>query len=160
MNHEERFAAVALNTWRAGIERADKLFSGLTDDQLLQQIAPGKNRLIYLLGHLTAVHDAMLPLLAFGPRLYPEFDAPFITNPDKERSATPSSPEVRRAWNEVNGKLSESFASLRPKQWLEKHTAVSDADFVKEPLRNRLAVLLSRTNHLAYHLGQAVLSNK
>ena len=27
-------------------------------------------------------------------------------------------------------------------------------------LRNRFAVLLSRTNHLSYHLGQAVLALK
>jgi hypothetical protein len=31
-----------------------------------QEVAPGKNRLIYLWGHLTAVHDAMLPLLVWG----------------------------------------------------------------------------------------------
>jgi DinB family protein len=160
MINEDRFVAVALSAWKATIDRADKLFSALTEEQLLKEVASGKNRLIYLWGHLTAVHDAMLPLLAFGPRLHPEFDNAFITNPDKAVSSMPSADEVRKSWKEVNGKLSEEFAKLQSEQWLEKHTSVSDADFAKEPLRNRLAVLLSRTNHVAYHLGQAVLSPK
>jgi hypothetical protein len=44
--------------------------------------------------------------------------------------------------------------------WLVRHTAVSEPDFVKDPSRNRFAILLSRTNHLSYHLGQAVLGLK
>jgi len=50
--------------------------------------------------------------------------------------------------------LFEGFASLSAVDWLKKHGAVSEEDFLKEPLRNRLAILLSRTNHLAYHLGR------
>ena len=52
-----------LDAWNSRIEAADKLFSALTDEQLQQEIAPGRNRGVYLLGHLTAVHDKMLPLL-------------------------------------------------------------------------------------------------
>ena len=42
--------------------------------------------------------------------------------------------------------------------WLHKHTAVSDEEFVKDPTRNRLAIVLSRTNHASYHLGQSALA--
>ena len=63
MLNTDLFISVALNAWRSNIERADKTFGGLTSKQLLQEVAPGKNRLIYLWGHLTAVHDAMLPQL-------------------------------------------------------------------------------------------------
>jgi ribose 1,5-bisphosphokinase PhnN len=44
--------------------------------------------------------------------------------------------------------------------WLQRHTAVSEADFAKDASRNRFAILLSRTNHLSYHLGQALLGLK
>jgi hypothetical protein len=44
--------------------------------------------------------------------------------------------------------------------WAHRHSAVSEEDFAKDPSRNRFAVLLSRTNHLSYHLGQAVLVPK
>jgi hypothetical protein len=44
--------------------------------------------------------------------------------------------------------------------WLERHAAVSVEDFAKDGSRNRFAILLGRTNHLSYHLGQAVLGLK
>jgi hypothetical protein len=160
MSNEELLGSGALNVWKTNIERADKLFSNLSAEQLQKEIAPGKNRLIYLWGHLTAVHDGMLPLLGFGPRLHAELDAPFITKPDRSVPDLPSTEEVKNSWNEVNGKLREGFAKLSASDWLQKHAAVSEEDFAKEPLRNRFAILLSRTNHLAYHLGQATLATK
>ena len=160
MTNEELFLAVALNGWKGNIERADKMFFGLSEEDLLKEVAPGKNRLIYLWGHLTAVHDAMLPLLGFGRRRHPEFDVVFISNPDKTQPSVPSVELVRSAWKEVNGKLFEGFAGFSAADWLKKHAAVSEEDFLKEPLRNRLAILLSRTNHLAYHLGQTALRPK
>jgi DinB family protein len=160
MTNEKLLVTVALSAWNTNIARAEKTFSGLTQEQLEREVAPGKNRLIYVWGHLAAVHDAMLPLLGFGPRLHPELDAPFLTNPDKTTPNPPSVEEVRRAWNNVNRKLSQGFAGLQPEQWLQKHTAVSDEDFARQPERNRFAVLLSRTNHVAYHLGQAALVTK
>jgi hypothetical protein len=60
----------------------------------------------------------------------------------------------------VNEKLREGFAKFSAADWLQKHTAVSAEDFAKEPHRNRFAILLSRTNHLSYHLGQAVIRDK
>jgi hypothetical protein len=160
MTNEELYLAVALSGWMGNIERADKMFSGLSDQDALREIAPGKNRLIYLWGHLTATHDAMLPLLGIGRRLHPEFDVAFISNPDKTQAEIPSVELVRKAWREVNDRLFEGFASLSAADWLKKHGAVSEEAFVKEPLRNRLAILLSRTNHLAYHLGQMALRPK
>jgi hypothetical protein len=160
MTNEQLLESGALNAWNTNIERADKLFSGLTTEQLQIEIAPGKNRLIYLWGHLTAVHDAMLPLMGLGPRLHQELDVPFVSKPDKGVPGVPSAPEVKTSWDEVNSKLGEGFRKLSAADWLQKHAAVSDEDFAKDPLRNRFAILLSRTNHLAYHLGQAALVPK
>ncbi len=154
---EQSLVAAALNSWKSAVERADRLFSALTEEQLMKEVAPGKNRLIYLWGHLTAVHDRMLPLLGFGERLHPEFDVLFLSNPDKAIPELPPVKKIKSAWNEVNGRLLTGFASLSPSEWLEKHTSVSEEEFAKDPLRNRFAVLLSRTNHLAFHLGQTAL---
>jgi uncharacterized damage-inducible protein DinB len=158
MPNEELFVSVALNAWRSNIERANKIFGGLTAKDLLQEVAPGKNRLIYLWGHLTAVHDAMLPLLGFGKRLHPEFDAAFISNPDKTQASVPSAADIGNAWKDVNNKLFEGFATFSTADWLQKHGAVSAEDFVKESHRNRFAILLSRTNHMSHHLGQLALT--
>jgi hypothetical protein len=157
MTTETMLANAALNSWKLIIGRLDAAIAPLSDEQLQRQVAPGKNRLLYLVGHLTAVHDRMFNLLGLGERLYPELDEIYITSPDRARPDPLSAAELKQAWSEVNGKLTAAFEKLRPQQWLEKHTAVSDEDFVKDPTRNRLAVLMSRTNHAAFHTGQAAL---
>ena len=62
------FARTAINSWKQNLARLDQMFTAFSDADLQQEIAPGKNRIFYLLGHLTAVHDRMLPLLGLGPR--------------------------------------------------------------------------------------------
>jgi hypothetical protein len=151
---------MAINSWRLVLERANKAFSSLTDDQLVKEVAPGKNRVIYLWGHLTAAHDAMFPILGLGERLHPELDAIFISSPDKSGAQLPAVGELRKYWSEVNSKLLSQFATLSENEWLQRHCSMSDEEYAKDPTRNRLAVLLSRTNHLSYHLGQITLALK
>ncbi len=160
MTPEQALVASTVSSWKIAIERADKLFLPLTEAQLQKEVAPGKNRLIYLWGHLTAVHDRMLPLLDLGPRLYPELDEPFLTNPDRAVADAPTGEEIKDLWKEVNGKLLAGFESLSPSDWLKRHTSVSEEDFAKDPSRNRFAILLSRTSHIAFHLGQSALIPK
>ena len=160
MTNEGSYVALGLKVWKAQLDRADKLFGGLSSEEVLREIAPGRNRLLYLWGHLTAVHDAMLPLLSLGERLYPEFDVTFVSNPDKSRADIASHEQVHRAWNAVNAELRKGFDAMSWSDWLQRHSAVAEEDFAKDPSRNRFAILLSRTNHLSYHLGQAVLGRK
>jgi hypothetical protein len=157
MTTEQLMSTTAVNTWKLVIGRFSKGIAPLTEQQLQQQVAPERNRLMYLLGHLTAVHDRMFSLLDIGERLHPELDDVYITNPDKTHSDPLSADELKQAWTEVNAKLTEAFEKLTPEEWLQKHTAVSDEDFAKDPTRNRLAILLSRTSHAAFHTGQAIL---
>lgn len=157
MSPEQSLASTALHAWSMQIARAEKVFSGLTDAQLQQVIAPGKNRLVYLWGHLIAVHDAMLPLLGIGPRLHPELDAPFLDEADDTAAPSPSAATLAGHWAEVNAALQAGFDRFSAADWTARHTAMTDADFAANPLRNRLAVLLSRTGHVAYHLGQCAL---
>ena len=160
MTSHELPVKVAINSWRLVLERADKTFSQLTADQFLGEVAPGKNRILYLLGHLTAVHDRMFSILGLGPRLHPDLDAVFIDNPDKAVAEMPSAKQLKQYWDEVNEKLLLQCQSLTADEWLLQHRAMSDEDYAKDPTRNRLAVLLSRTNHLSYHLGQVTLALK
>jgi len=157
MTTEELMTTTALNSWELVVSRFNQNLAQLTDEQLQQQVAPGKNRLLYLVGHLTAVHDRMFATLGLGERLHPELDEVYITSPDKTHPDPLSSTDLKQAWTEVNTKLTAAFEKLSPHEWLQKHTAVSDEDFAKDPTRNRLAVLLSRTAHAAFHAGQAVL---
>ena len=148
---------MVFDRWNALIKNFDASLNALTDEQLLQEIAPGKNRGIYLLGHLIAVHDDMLILLDLGDKVYPELNQPFIKSPDKTVSEIPSAKELRACWSKQNEVIAQRFSSLEPDEWFQKHTAVSAEDFAKEPHRNKLNIIITRTSHLAYHHGQFVL---
>jgi len=160
MGNDGSCVALGLKVWKTQIDRADVLFGALSSEDVLREIAPGRNRVLYLWGHLTAIHDAMLPLLGLRERLYPECDVAFVSNPDKSRASIPSHEQVRRAWNGVNAELWKGFETMSWSDWVQRHSAVSEEDFAKDASRNRFSILLSRTNHLSYHLGQAVLGRK
>jgi hypothetical protein len=159
-NQQEFITKLVLDAWNSQLSGADKFFKAHTDEQLQASVSPDRNTGVYLLGHLTAVHDAMFPLLGIGEKLHPQLETPFIKNPDKAGIEKPAVNKLRDYWNEVNEKLNEKLASFSAEDWLQKHNAVAEEDFKKEPHRNKLNVLLSRTNHVAYHLGQlAFLKN-
>lgn len=160
MTTEQIYVKMALSGWESTIRRSDALFQSLGDQQLMTEIAPGRNRGIYLLGHLIAVHDGLPVILGLGESRYPGLKAVFLDNPDKSGQEMPSIPELRQQWAETNSRLAGLFSSLQPAEWFQRHMSVTPDDFVKEPWRNRLNVLLSRTNHLASHLGQLVLLKK
>ncbi len=154
MNTEDIFIKMGLDAWHTQIKRTDDLFNSLSDEQLMKEVAPGRNRGIYLLGHLAAVHDRMLPLLGLGNSLYPQLYGPFVESADKAVSDLPAIADLRRYWKEVNTKLADGFSALAPAAWFERHQAVSEEDFAKEPHRNKLNLVINRTAHLANHLGQ------
>ena len=60
-------------------------------------------------------------------------------------------------WKKQLQSLAQRLESFSVDEWFEKHTAVSAEDFEKEPNRNKLNVVLTRTTHLAYHTGQLQL---
>jgi DinB superfamily len=151
------FVKMVLDRWNGSILNLNKALNALTDEQLQKEIAPGKNRGTYLLGHLIAVHDDMLVLLGIGEKLYPELQEPFINQADKVATQTPTAKELKEMWEHQNSLLQEKFKNLNAENWFEKHTAVSSEDFAKEPHRNRLNIIITRTSHLQYHSGQIVL---
>lgn len=157
MNVNEVFLKMIFDRWNTSIKNCDNLLSALTDEQLQKEIAPGKNRGIYLLGHLIAVHDDMLILIGLGERLYPEWRKTFLESPDKAVDELPSVQALRAGWIAQCEVLKQKFENLQPAGWLEKHTAVSDEDFKKEPYRNKLNIILTRSTHLQYHIGQLIL---
>src|SRR3954468_17163442 len=126
MEKEQQLVIRAVSdAWHSRITAADELFNGLTDEQLSREIAPGRNRGLYLLGHLTAVHDKMLPLLNFEPQVYPQLDEPFLSKPDKSVAEIPSTKQLREYWKTVNSKLSSHLKAMSEEEWFQKHTSVS-----------------------------------
>lgn len=160
MEAKQLMVKSVLDAWNARLEAADKLFESLTDEDLQKEVAPGRNRAIYLLGHLALVNDKMLPLLNFEAQQYASLEDTFLNKPDRSVAEIPSAKEVRAIWKNVNSKLSAHFNKLSADEWFQRHTSVSEEDFAKEPHRNRLNVVIGRTNHMQYHIGQVALLKK
>lgn len=150
---------MVLDAWYSKIKEANDIFENLTDEQLQNEVAPGRNTGIYLLGHLTVTHDLMLPILNFGTPIYPQLKIPFNDNADAKTYSI-TTPELRQYWKNINSILAENFAKLSADAWFEKHNSVSAEVFQKELHRNKLNIIISRTNHLTYHNGQLIFLTK
>lgn len=153
----ELYVKMVMDRWNGSIVNLNKYLNALTDEQLQHEIAPSKNRGTYLLGHLIAAHDDMLVLMDMGEKLYPELHEPFIKQADKMAKEIPMASTLREMWQKQNAHLQAKFEGMKPPQWFEKHTAVTEEDFTKEPHRNKLNIIITRTSHLQYHTGQIAL---
>jgi hypothetical protein len=78
----------------------------------------------------------------------------FTSNPDKSVPLTVSGPSLKAAWQEIHQKLWDGISKFSAADWAQRHTAVSEEDFEREPHRNRFTVLLGRTAHLAITWGR------
>src|SRR5438105_7504976 len=108
-NQNQLIVKSVLDAWYSKAKEAESLFDKLTDEQLQKEVAPNRNRGIYLLGHLTAVHDKMLPLLNLGEQLYPQLNDTFLSKPDKAIIALPSAKDLRLYSKNVNMALGKHF---------------------------------------------------
>lgn len=149
-----------IKSWADRNKAVTALFNKFEDDVYLKEVAPDRNRAVYLLGHLVAANDSMIPMFGLGERLFPQLEATFLKQPDKAVSHIPSVAELKQYWETLNTTLTAHFEKMRPEEWLERHSLVSEEDFAKDPLRNKLNVLIGRTNHQSYHFGQLAFLSK
>src|SRR5687767_2767162 len=98
MNTTETMLKMVFDRWNTLLKNFDASLNALSDEQLQNEIAPGRNRGIYLLGHMIAVHDDMLVLLDMGDKMYPELSDPFIKSPDKAATDIPTAATLRAYW--------------------------------------------------------------
>lgn len=150
------FIKMALSAWDTYNGRVTKLINTLSDAQLVAETSPGRNSGIYLLGHLVAISDALFPILDFGERLYPQLDKIFVESPDRSGHEMPVLNELKMYWKKVNDKLTDHIIHMPQDEWFTRHNNVSEADFANEPHRNKLNIIINRTNHTSYHLGQLI----
>lgn len=143
-----------INAWASQNKSVSAFFDKYDDTVYMQEVAPGRNRAIYLFGHIIAANDGLLEILGLGGRLYPELYETFSHSPDKAVATIPTIAELKQKWTLINDSLTEKFSKMNVSDWLGRHMSVSEEDFAKEPLRNKLNVLIGRTNHESYHLGQ------
>src|SRR3989337_3321026 len=126
------FIKMVLSAWDSYNARVNKLIDALSEEQLSAETAPGRNSSVYLLGHLTAVSDALFPILGFGERLYPQLDKIFLENPDKSGLQMPPINELKEYWKKVNIKLTDHILQVSEDEWFTRHNNVSEVDFAND----------------------------
>ena len=146
-----------INNWKAQNKAVTSFINKYEDSVYLKEVAAGRNRAVYIFGHLIAASDNLLPMFGLGEPLFPSFAEFFSKNPDRTFADIPTISELRQSWETVNNTLAAHFNNMQIADWLSRHTKVSEEDFAADPLRNKLNVLISRTIHEGYHLGQLIL---
>ena len=144
-----------VNYWESSANAISIFYDKNPDEFYLKEVAPGRNRAIYLLAHMIAINDTMLPLFGLGEKLYPEL-APFAHQPERSVKLVLNITELKVQWKTLNFTLSEKFGAMASDFWLDRHKSVSEEDFLTDPSRNKLNVLIRRTGHQDHHKGQLV----
>ncbi len=141
--------------WESNNQQLTQLFNKFPDHVYAGKVAPKRSSGLYLFAHLVAVSDALLPILGLGEIKFPEL-ARFIPESETQINYQVDINELKAKWEAINSKLTAEFATKDSEWWLGRHMNVSEADFAKEPHRNKLNVLLSRASHVNYHRGQLI----
>lgn len=154
MNQLNISIQIAVSQWELHVSRATQLLNQLPDEALNRQVAPGKNTGKYIVGHLIAIHDTMVQILGIGESEHPELYEMYVKSPDGVVGPTKTVQELRNLWDVIHTRITKLIKTVPDEDWLARHNAITDDNFKANPLRNRLSVLLNRTNHFSYHLGQ------
>jgi hypothetical protein len=148
---------VSLKSWYGQVQTAGSFFESLKPEIWYQEVSPGRNTVIYLVGHLINSSDMLLELLNVGERRFKEYEIPFSLQPDKSGTIFPEPAELMKNWHDIHQTLKLAFDAMTDSDWAARHNNMTDDDLLTDPLRNKLNVLQSRSTHIAYHLGQAKL---
>ena len=75
--------SIIYQAWLLQNRKISDLVHKLNEEDLKKDVAFGRNSGLYLLGHLIASNDLLLPLFDFGEKMYPEYEKIFLCCPDK-----------------------------------------------------------------------------
>ena len=108
------FVKMVLVQWQIQHRRINEWLAKVSDEQMMQETAPGRNTGIYLFGHLIASNDDLFRLLGIGEKMHPELDDMFISNPDKSGKTFPSISTLKEYWTKINITLNAKFEAMQP----------------------------------------------
>lgn len=149
--------SICLLQWDTYNKRMQKALDTLSDENFHKPVVAGGNTPSWIFGHLVDTDDALLELFGIRARLYPDLKTIYHHEKGSNQSGHLSKSELIKRWNEISAELDKAFKGWSEAEWLNRHTAVSEEDFKKEPHRNKLNVMLSRVSHKASHLGQVAM---
>jgi crotonobetainyl-CoA:carnitine CoA-transferase CaiB-like acyl-CoA transferase len=151
---------ISLLQWNTYNTRMQKMMDAISDQNFNSPITPNGNSPSWVFGHLVDTDDKLLELFGISKRLFPELEKIYHHERGTNQSGHLSKAELITKWKAITAELDKAFNSWNEKDWMSRHTAVSEEDFKKEPQRNRLNVMLGRVSHKASHMGQVAMQAK
>jgi len=148
-----------INYWENSAKAITTFYNKNDDEFYFKAVAPGRNRAIYLLAHMIAINDTMLPLFGLGDKLYPEL-TPFAHSAEHAVPIVLDITELKVQWEALTFTLATNFRKMDSDIWLDRHSSVTEGNFLSDPTRNKLNVLIHRTGHQDHHKGQLVFLNE
>ncbi|HLZ15977.1 MAG TPA: DinB family protein [Cyclobacteriaceae bacterium] len=151
---------ICLLQWKTYNTRTQKMLDAMSTQNFNTPIVPSGNSPSWLFGHLADTDDKLLELFGIRSRLFPELEEIYHHDRGTNQTGHLSKEELTTKWKSISAELDRTFNAWTEKDWMSRHTAVSEEDFIKEPHRNKLNVMLGRVEHKASHLGQIAMLPK
>jgi len=151
---------ICLLQWNTYNRLMQKSLDELSDENYFKQIVPNGNSPSWIMGHLVDTDDRLLELFGIRSRMFPELATIYHHERGANQANHLSKEELITKWKAITDELDRAFKSMSEADWHSRHMSVSEADFKKEPHRNKLNVILSRVTHKASHLGQIAMLSK
>lgn len=148
---------ICLIQWDTYNRRMQKMLDALSADRYNTPIVAGGNSPSWLMGHLADTDDALLELFGIRKRMFPELAKIYHHERGTNQTGHLTKEELNSRWKAIVVELDKAFKSMNESDWHNRHMAVTEEDFKKEPQRNKLNVMLSRVSHKASHLGQVAM---
>ncbi|EOQ26133.1 DinB family protein [Bacillus cereus group sp. RP37] len=126
-----------LQSWKYEAESTQKMLDVLTDESLLQEIAPGHWTLGRVAWHIVTA----IPVMLSGTRLKFEGET-------KDYPVPTSAKKIADGYRKVNAAFVEALQS----EWTDKDLATMN-DFFGRPMPNSI-FLMTLINHQNHHRGQ------
>lgn len=145
-----------MDRWDSKVRQTTTTFELLGTRCEMLPVAPGRNRVIYLLGHLLAVQDHLYDALELGDAMYPELDYLFLL-PQHTSNDYPPFEELLCKWVCINDLILLNLKMFQVEDWLKKHRYITEKEFCENPCRNKFNLILSSIFHLYHHGGQLAL---
>ncbi len=156
---KEKQIAIKMITdnWNVMVSKVNNIVNTYTDDELELPVAPEKNKVKWIIGHLAAVNDLTLSILGVSEVTNPKQANRFTKTPFNKAQNLISIKEIKEYWFKTSELINSGTKKFSANDWFQKHNSITAEEFVKEPHRNKLNVLMGRANHISHHIGQMSL---
>src|SRR5688572_32066455 len=124
---------ICLLQWDTYNNRMQKVLDTITEENFNKPVIAGANSPSWILGHLADTDDALLELFGIRKRLFPELAKIYHHERGTNQAGHLTKEELNTRWVQILEELNKAFKSMTERDWLARHTAVSEEDFKKEP---------------------------